>query len=82
MKISIVNEAEIKTRGPRQSDLFDTLDEFAKTGWKACKIEDYPHKTANICAQAFRAAIKRYRKFNIKVSVRKDNVYLINTAID
>ena len=78
MKLVKTNVTEIKMKGLRSTDLFETLEEFSSSGWEAAKIEDYTHKTATGCASAFRSAIRRYHKPHIKVSVRGDDVYLIN----
>jgi hypothetical protein len=82
MKFTQVTETEIKEKGLVASDAFDTLNAFSQSGMRCVKLNSYPHKTANICASAFRAAIKRYKRHHIKVMVRKNDVYLINTLID
>lgn len=64
-----------------RSDNFKLLTEFAESGHECAQVEGYPHKNANACAAALRAAIKKYRIFTIGVAVRKDNVYLIRKSI-
>lgn len=68
-----INKVEVK----KNANLFKVLDEFHKSEYDCMKIEDYPHKNANICASALRASIKRYKLFSIKVCVRGNDVILI-----
>lgn len=81
MKFTQVNENEIKQKGLKMTDVFETLNEFSQSGIRCVKLESYPHKTAAGCAYSFRAAIKRYNRPHIKVTVRGNDVYLTNTLI-
>lgn len=80
MKFTQVNEREIIEKGLKASDVFETLDQFSKSGFRCAKLEGYPHKTAASCASSFKTAIKRYKKTHIKVMIRGNDVYLINTV--
>lgn len=82
MKFTQVDEREITEKGICVSDVFKTLNDFAECGYRCAKLDSYPHKTAVSCASAFRVAIKRYNRPHIKVMIRKNDVYLINTLID
>lgn len=64
-----------------RSDNFTLLTNFADSGLECAQIEGYPHKSAQGCASALRAAIKTYRIFTVSVAVRKNNVYLIRNSI-
>lgn len=79
MKFTEFDLTKLEQRGGKNSDIFKTLEEFSKAKIRCAKIDEYHHKTAASCAQAFRSATRRYRMPHIKVTVRKDDVYLINT---
>ena len=64
-----------------RSDNFALLSNFADSGLECAKVEGYPHKSAEGCASALRAAIKNYRMFTIRVVKRGDEVYLIRNPI-
>lgn len=64
----------------KRTKLYKLLDKFTSSGYECVKIEDYPHKTAYSFACALRSSAKRFNFNSIVVSVRKRNVYLINTA--
>ena len=61
----------------KNANLFKVLEDFHGSEYNCMKVEDYPHKNANCCASCLRAAIKRYKLFSIKVSVRGNDVILI-----
>ena len=58
------------------------LDEFVKSGHRCVKIEDYPQKDAKNCSRSLKASIRKFKLNGIKVSVRGQDVFLINTGID
>lgn len=59
------------------SAVFEILMQFSRSNYDCVRVEDYPHASANICAQGLRAGIKKYRLFNIKVTKRGNDVFLI-----
>ena len=61
----------------RKTSNYKILEEFTNSGLKCAVIEDYPHKTANICANSLRVSIARFGMLGIGVIKRKDKVYLI-----
>ena len=82
MKFIPVSETEIIKSYSERTDVFETLNAFQESGLKCVKITEYTHKNANSCATALRVGIKRFNRYHIKVMVRKDNVYLVNTLLD
>ena len=82
MKLIPCDEKVTTTVKNIRQDNFKLLMQFAESGHECAKIEGYPHKSADGCAVALRAAIKKYRIFTVGVSVRKDNVYLIRKPIE
>lgn len=65
----------------RYANVFETLEDFINSGHDCVKLVGYPHKNARCCYHSFQEAIKRYRMKTVKVSVRKDNVYLIRVDV-
>ena len=82
MKLIPCDKKAIPTVKNIRSDNFKLLIEFAESGNECAQVEGYPHKDANACAAALRAAIKKFRIFTIAVAVRKDNVYLIRKPME
>ncbi len=81
MKFKAYDVTKLTTYRNRDCNV-DFIDEFVNANIKCVKVEDYPHKTAGSCATALRHASKRSHHKYIKVMVRGNDVFLINTAID
>lgn len=65
----------------RKGVIVEVLEEFADSGLKCAKVEGWTHKSAESCAASFHKSIVHFKMSYIKVTVRKGEVYLINTTI-
>lgn len=82
MKIIPVSETELMVGYSTRTDVFETLNAFQESGLKCAQVTEYTHKNAASCACALRQGIKRFNRYHIKVMVRKDRVYLVNTLMN
>lgn len=53
------------------------LEEFIANGARCCEVENYPHKSAQICATTLKHSAERYGYYQIKVIRRGERVFLI-----
>lgn len=82
MKFTEVKEVpKFKEHGVKGHNM-KFIEDFANSGLKCVKIEEYPHKTANSCQWSLIMAVKRLNKPHIKVRLLNNEVYIVNTLID
>ena len=64
-------------------DLQDMIKQFIKSGDYVVMLRDFEkeYKTLESCCESMRTAIKHSGHSNIKVHMRKGNVYLENTLL-
>lgn len=53
------------------------IKEFINSDYDCARVDNYPQRNANTCANSLREAVKRYHYNNIIVTVRKGEVFLI-----
>jgi len=70
----VSEELPVLERAIRVSEYDGLLDEFIKGDIKTARVE-YPGKSIRALMAALRARIKK-RNLNVKVVMRKDNLYL------
>lgn len=61
-------------------NLYKFLKDFDNSGLDCAKVENHHHKTAVICANGLRVAIKKYKFTAISVVYSHGNVYLIRKS--
>lgn len=57
------------------------IDEFIESGLQCAEVEDYTQNSAESCVASLKQTIKRYRVFNVRVTRRKNRVFLIRDEI-
>ena len=70
----ISEELPVLERAVRTSEYDELLDEFIKGSLKTARVE-YPDKSMKALMAALRSRIKK-RNLNVKVALRKGNLYL------
>lgn len=55
------------------------IDEFIESGDDCWEIKEYTHNSADSCASAINASIKRYGHVNVKCCTRKGIPYIYRT---
>lgn len=60
---------------------YEIVKEFMDSGLKCAEVEDFPQEDARSCVSSIRNTIKRYRLFNVRVSMRAGRVFLIRDEI-
>lgn len=70
----ISEELPVLERAVRTSEYDELLDEFIKVSLKTARVE-YPDKSMKALMAALRSRIKK-RNLNVKVALRKGNLYL------
>ncbi len=70
----ISEELPVLERAVRTSEYDELLDEFIKSSLKTARVE-YPDKSMKALMAALRSRIKK-RNLNVKVALRKGNLYL------
>lgn len=70
----VEEELPVLERAVRTSEYDELLDDFVKSDLKTARVE-YPGKSIKALMAALRSRIKK-RDLNIKVAMRKSNLYL------
>jgi len=70
----VEEELPVLERAVRTSEYDELLDDFVKSDLKTARVE-YPSKSIKALMAALRSRIKK-RDLNIKVAMRKSNLYL------
>lgn len=65
----------------KNADLKELLARIVDSGNPCVEIKDYPHKTANGCCNALRKRIKEDRLNHLKLVMRGDRIFVINTLL-
>ena len=68
----------------KQQPVSNIIYEFAQSGLKCVQIDDSitrTYKNPTVCARSLNNITHREKKTHIKVSVRGDKVYLVNTLV-
>lgn len=60
-----------------RSENQELLEEFVHSGLDCAEVTNFTQATSTNCAYSLRASIKRYRIHGVRVTVRKDKVYLL-----
>lgn len=60
-----------------RSDNYSILKEFANSSDDCVKIEGWTHKNASSCAASMGASIRRFYRGQMKVILRRGDVYLV-----
>ena len=60
-----------------RSDNYSILKEFVNSSDDCVKIEGWTHKNASSCAASMGASIRRFYRGQIKVILRRGDVYLV-----
>lgn len=81
--MKMVRVEDLPSRNRFRHDLQDMIKQFIKSGDYIVMLRDFEeeYKTPESCCESMRAAIKRSGHSNIKVHMRKGNVYLENTLL-
>lgn len=82
MKFTEVKEVPKFKRSGVKGNNMKFIEDFANSGLKCVKIEEYPHKTASSCQWSLIMSIKRLNKPHIKVHLLNNEVYIVNTLIN
>ena len=81
MKFKEYDICQVEAQAYNRPKLVKFLHEFVDSGVQCAVVEDYEQKNAYICACSLRKAALKERLYHVKITVRKDNVYLINTLL-
>lgn len=71
-----------ETTGYKKTKNQKTLEAFVKSGLRRVELVDYPQCNAMSCITSFCKSIKWFKYTGIRVSRRKDRVFLINENIE
>lgn len=65
----------------KNADLIELLARIVESGNPCVEIKDYPHKNANSCRNALQKRIREGRLTHLKLVVRGNRVFVINTLL-
>lgn len=78
MKLVAYDKNKLGTiQGYKPTRNYLLLEEFIESDMECAKIDDDHHSSAASLAASFNNSIKRYKKFNVKVVIRKGEVFLV-----
>ena len=80
MKFTPCRPEEVKTSKHRNG-IRKILSDIIDSNEPCVEIKDYPHRSAEICYRSLRARITKDQLDHLRVSIRDNRVFVINTLL-
>ena len=77
MKLVKADRNDLKNKGYMETNNYELLNEFIRSGLDCAEIQDFPQSTASSCANSLNNSIKRFHISGVRVARKKGKVYLV-----
>nr|DAP46067.1 MAG TPA: hypothetical protein [Caudoviricetes sp.] len=77
MKLVKADRGDLYNRGYVNTNNYELLNEFIRSGLDCAEVTNYPQSTVNSCVTSLSNSIKRFHISGVRVARRKEKVFLI-----
>lgn len=77
MKLVKADRNDLRNKGYVETNNYELLNEFIRSGLDCAEVQDYTQSTAVSCVNSLNTSIKRFHISGIRVARQKEKVYLI-----
>ncbi len=77
MKLVKADRGDLYNRGYVNTNNYELLNEFIRSGLDCAEVTNYPQSTVVSCVSSLTNSIKRFHISGVRVARKKDKVYLV-----